>query len=225
MEFCIEILLTFLLATNLMFAVASRLLHCIKLAALQGIILGVLPLLAMSAGTHGSELIVMTVLNIGIKGIVLPLLLVHALKLAQVKREVEPFIGYSFSLVILLLAMAASFWISGKITLPQQTLSSFALPAAFTTVFTGVFLIITRRKALTQAIGFLVFENGIGLFGLGLMIRHGFIVELGILLDVVVLIFVMGIALFQIKHEFQHIDTDKLNQLGDVDAEETGAEK
>ena len=59
-------------------------------------------------------------------------------------------------------------------------------------------------------------ENGITVFGAGLMMEYGIFVELGILLDVLVLVFVMGIAIFQINREFAHIDTDRLNRLGDT---------
>ena len=90
-----------------------------------------------------------------------------------------------------------------------------AAPVAFTTILTGLFLIVSRKKAITQAIGFLTFENGITAFGAGMALEYGLVVELGILLDVFVLVFVMGIAVFRISREFQHIDSDRLNTLGD----------
>ena len=93
-------------------------------------------------------------------------------------------------------------------------------------MLTGLFIIIARKKAITQAIGFLVFENGITVFGTCMMLEYGLVVELGILLDVFVLVFVMGIALFHINREFEHIDSDKLNSLGDwTDPEKEDAEK
>ena len=94
------------------------------------------------------------------------------------------------------------------------------MPVAFSTMITGLFLVISRKKAITQAIGFLIFENGISVFGMSMMIHHAVIVELGILLDVLVLVFVMGITVFHIRHEFQHIDADRLTQLGDFDEQE-----
>ena len=82
----------------------------------------------------------------------------------------------------------------------------------------------SRRKALTQALGFLIFENGITAFGAGMMLEYGLLVELGILLDVFVLVFIMGIAVFRISREFQHIDSDRLNKLGDWSEDQGGAE-
>jgi len=89
------------------------------------------------------------------------------------------------------------------------------VPTALSTICTGLFLIITRRKAITQVIGFLVFENGVSIFGTGMMIHNGLLVELGLLLDVFALVFIMGIAVFNINRSFQHIDTHSLNALGD----------
>ena len=82
-------------------------------------------------------------------------------------------------------------------------------------MLTGLFIVMARKKAITQAIGFLTFENGISLFGTGLMLECGLVVELGILLDVFALVFIMGIAVLRINREFEHIDADRLNRLGD----------
>ena len=160
-------------------------------------------------------LIFVAAVNLLIKGILLPCLLTRAMRQANVRRELEPFIGYSASLFLILLAAGISFWFCARLDLVPDSVSRLSLPVAFTTMLTGLFIIIARKKAITQAIGFLIFENGITIFGTGMMLEYGLIVELGILLDVFVLVFVMGIALFQISREFQHIDSNRLNQLGD----------
>lgn len=73
----------------------------------------------------------------------------------------------------------------------------------------------SRRKALTQVLGYLALENGVYAFGAAVALRLPALVELGILLDVFVGVFVMGIAMFHISREFDHIDTDKLQALPD----------
>ena len=142
------------------------------------------------------------------------ILLVRAMHKAGVKRELEPLAGYSWSLLIVSAAGALALWLSRSLNIPG--VSVLAVPAAAVTVFTGLFIIISRRKALTQSLGFLAFENGIALFGCAMHLEYGFFVELGILLDVLVLVFVMGIAVFQISREFEHIDADRLNLLTDT---------
>jgi hydrogenase-4 component E len=87
---------------------------------------------------------------------------------------------------------------------------------AFTTMGTGLLLICARKKAITQVLGFLVLENGISLFGAGILLEYGIVVELGILLDVFALVFILGIAIFQINRTFASTDTDQLNHLGDT---------
>lgn len=211
MEHLVEFILAIFLITNLMMAASSRLMHCVKIVMIQGILLGLLPLFL---GHLDTAHLIAAVLNISIKGIALPYLLVTAIKRADVCRELEPLVGYSTSLVIVLLFFAVSFWLGTKLPAEVSYLR-LATPTAVATMLTGLFIVMARRKAITQAIGFLAFENGISLFGTGRMLDFGVAVELGILLDVFVLVFVMGIAVMRIKREFQHIDSDKLHNLGD----------
>ena len=215
----IEILMAFFLLSCLMLASCSRLLHCIRIVALQGILLGVLPVVMWNwtKALPGCEFWLSAAINIVVKGIVLPLLLIRAMHKAGVKRELEPLVGYSWSLLFVFIAGALALWLEKILNIPN--VPPLAIPAAALTVVTGLFIIISRRKALTQSLGFLAFENGIALFGVAMHLEYGFFVELGILLDVLVLVFVMGITVFQISREFEHIDADRLNLLTDSDEE------
>lgn len=216
-----ETLMAVFLLTSLMLAASSRLLHCIRIVSVQGIILGILPFLLETDGFDGG-MIWVALLNIGIKAVALPLLLAYAMKKAEIRRELEPFAGYGTSIFVVLCAIAFSFWIGQKLPLPGNGLK-LAVPVAFSTMFTGLFLVMARKKAIMQAIGFLSFENGIALFGTGLMLECGIVVELGILLDIFTLIFIMGIVMLRIKSEFAHLDSNLLNHLGDIETEEDHA--
>ncbi|NMA47555.1 MAG: hypothetical protein GX945_13425 [Lentisphaerae bacterium] len=221
-----EIALILFLFTNIVLVSSSRLTHCIQLVAVQGVLLGVIPLVFwdwQSAAPYG-ELVFLSLTNIAIKGIALPLLLILAVRRAQVRRELEPVVGYAFSQLFAILIIAACF--AGYRHLVDDDTANAALlaiPVAAATMLIGLFIIIARRKAITQVLGFLVFENGISVFANGLMVHHGAIVELGILLDVFALVFIMGIAVFKISQEFQHIDADRLNALGDRQDPENSA--
>ncbi len=212
-----------LFALDLLLVTSSRLLHCIRIVAIQGFVIGAISLSAWNwdAGIPHSELIIISLLNVALKGIIIPLLLARTMRSAHVCRELEPLLGYSMSLVVVLGIAGASLLLSRNLPLPGGALSQLAVPAAFTTLLTGLFLIVSRKKALTQAIGFLTFENGVTAFGTGMALEYGMLVELGILLDVFVLVFVMGIAVFRISREFQHIDSDRLNKLSDWSEDET----
>jgi hydrogenase-4 component E len=87
------------------------------------------------------------------------------------------------------------------------------IPAAMAMALCGLFLIIARRQALTQVIGYLVFENGIYLFGLAISAKNPLLVELGVLLDVFVGVFVMGIVIYHINREFDSISVEDLRML------------
>ena len=144
-----------------------------------------------------------------------PWLLARVLRDADVHREVEPIVGYTASLLIGTLTLALSLWLSPRLPLPTKPIASLLVPVALFTMLAGLFLIVSRRKALTQVLGYLVLENGIYAFGVGLVQGTPLLVELGVLLDVFVAVFVMGIAIFHINREFDHIDTDRLAVLRD----------
>jgi hydrogenase-4 component E len=90
------------------------------------------------------------------------------------------------------------------------------VPAALTTAFTGLLLLTTRLKAINQVLGYLVFENGIFVFGLSVVSVPPLLVELGILLDLFVAVFVMGIIVFHIQRTFDHIDVTRLSDPHDA---------
>jgi hydrogenase-4 component E len=87
--------------------------------------------------------------------------------------------------------------------------------AAMSLLFTGVLLMLTRKLAISQIIGFLVMENGIYLFALTQTHGMPMIVEMGILLDVLVGVMITGLLLFNIKKSFEHIDVTQLTDLRD----------
>jgi hydrogenase-4 component E len=212
-----EIILILFLLSSIILASSSRLIHCVQLVSVQGVLLGIVPLVFWDwqSPTPYGELLFVSLLNIIVKGIILPLLLILAMHRANVRRELEPLVSYTFSQLIAIAIIAGCF--AGYRLLNESAVdsASLAIPVAAATMLIGLFIIMARRKAITQVIGFLVFENGIAVFASGLMVHHGILVELGILLDVFALVFIMGIAVFKISREFQHIDADRLNVLRD----------
>jgi hydrogenase-4 component E len=212
MEQWLELATVLLFLTNLVMLGSSELGGCIRVVALQGILLGLFTLIAR-ADALTLRLVLLGVVSMGLKGFVFPFLLSRDIREANVRREVEPFVGYAASIVIGLVMLAVSMWIAARFPALSPASSSFVIPVALATVFTGLFLVVSRRKALTQVIGYLVFENGIYMFGIFAAGEIPLLVELGVLLDVFVAVFVMGIAINRINREFDHIDTDQLSSL------------
>jgi hydrogenase-4 component E len=200
--------------TTLMTLASSRLVFCIRLVALQGMVLALLPF-GMPDG-FGWRAWFLVVGTLAVKGFLLPRLLLRTRRQADVPREVEPYVGFGASIVAGVLMLAASFWLSAHLPPPDTSSSSLALPISFFGVFSGLFLIVTRRKALTQVLGYLVMENGIYVFGVTFVRHQPLLVEMGVLLDLLVGVFVMGIAIFRISQEFAHIDADQLSLLRDA---------
>jgi hydrogenase-4 component E len=207
-------MLVFVVLLNLMLLGSSRLGACVRISALQGMALGILPLLV---ATHGISvrLLLFALVFFVLKGIVFPRLLLRAIRSADVRHEVEPMVGYPASVLLGVVLLALSFWLTSRIDLPRPAASPLVLPLALATILIGLFLIVSRRMALLQVVGYLVLENGIFIFGVALAQEQPLLVEMGILLDVFVAVFVMGIALFHISREFDHIDVEQLSALRD----------
>ena len=108
-------------------------------------------------------------------------------------------------------------WLAARLPQPNPALSPLVVPVAFFTILMGLFLIVSRKTALSQVLGYLVMENGIYAFGVGVVEGTPMLVELGVLLDLLVAVLVMGIVVFHIGREFDHIDTDQLTVLRDWD--------
>ena len=212
MNNAIESILIFLVLTDLVLLGSSRLRNAIRIVAAQGVALGLLPLLA-----HGHGALWPAVLlgagSAGIKGLVFPALMNRALRETNASREIEPFVGYILSLLIGVGGLAVSFGFGSRLPLPWAAPSSLLVPAGLFTTWTGLFLIMARRKAITQVLGYIVMENGIFTLGMVLVEAMPLLVELGVLLDIFVAVFVMGIIVFQINREFDHIDSDQLSAL------------
>ena len=210
----VEAILVLLVLTGFSLVGSSRLTACIRAMALQGLLLGALAIAAQDGGISmvGTAL---ALASAAVKGIVLPLLLVRAMREADTLREVEPLISYNLSILVAAFGLGLSLWLGQHLRLPMQPASSLFVPAAFFTIIVGLLMIVSRRKAITQVIGYLTLENGVYAFGTALALQMPVLVELGILLDLFVGVFVMGIAIFHISRQFDHIDVDRLASLTD----------
>ncbi len=210
----VDLILILVVLTNLRLLGSSRLGASIRTVAVQGFLIGLLPLLAPDHGVLW-HVLVLSIGSVALKGVVFPRLLLRALREADVRREVEPFVGNIVSLLVGIVALGASFWIGQRLPLPNPLTSTLLVPVALSSILIGLFLIVSRKKAVSQVLGFLVMENGIFTFGVGLVRELSLLVELGVLLDVFVAVFVMGIMIFHISREFDHLDTNRLSTLKD----------
>lgn len=207
----LDTLLIFSLAINFFALGVSRIRAIINAVALQGIILGLFPLLYLPhSGIAGG---VVAFVAIGLKGFVIPTFLVRAMREAKIQYEVAPIISYMNSLLLGAAGTGLALVFSSTLPLVERDSHLLIVPASLSTVWTGFLLLTTRRKAIMQVLGYLLLENGIFLFGLLLLEAMPFLVEIGVLLDLFTGVFVMGIIIFQINREFASMSTEHLSKL------------
>ncbi|OHD36578.1 MAG: hydrogenase [Spirochaetes bacterium GWF1_31_7] len=207
----INVLFVIILILNLFALGNSRILTIIRIVALQGIILGALPLFIEHHITI--PLLISSVAAIILKGFVIPLIMMKALRDAQIKREVEPLIGLLPSTIFGGLVTALVFFISSQVETTNQPEVSLLIPTSFATILIGFILLITRYKAISQVLGYLVLENGIYIFSLLLIEAIPMVVEMGMLLDLFVSIFIISIITNHINKAFSSLDTRNLSSL------------
>lgn len=209
MDALAQLLLFLVVLTNFTVLGMSRLSACIRAIALQGLLLGALPLALFGWHAHSVILAIGTII---VKGVALPTFLRWAIREAKVRREVEPRIGYMASVLLGTVALALAFAVSDVLPAGPRVVD-LLIPTALVTVMIGLTLLVTRTKAVTQVVGYLMLENGIYLFGLTQLERVPFLVEIGVLLDVFVGVFIMGIVVFHINREFDSISAARLTDL------------
>jgi len=208
-------LVILLILLNFRLLSSSRLIPCIRVLVMQAVILtGV----AWLTHRHNMDihLIIMLSINIILKAVALPWMLTRVANKTLVSREIDPIVGYTASLIIGALLLGISVLISQPLYLSHTAIENFFLPVSLFTIFSGLFMIVARKKAITQVLGYMVMENGIYTFGMAMAINEPFIVELSVLLDIFVAVLIMGLAIFHINREFHHMDTNRLSVLRDL---------
>jgi hydrogenase-4 component E len=210
MNSLVDQLLVLVMLINLLTLGSSRLIFSIRAVAVQGVILGILPGLIHPFSGHLAAITIGIILA---KGVIIPYLISDAVRKAQIRREAEPYIGYVPTLLLGAAFTALAFAFAEKLPLAPEHQDLLFVPASIATLLTGFLLLTTRRKAISQVIGYLVMENGIFVFSLLLTEAMPVMVEAGALLDLLVGIFVMGIVINDISREFSSIDTSRLRAL------------
>jgi hydrogenase-4 component E len=162
---------------------------------------------------HDAELYFVAAVLFVLKVLILPRYLGRLEQRFGGEREVQPYVNVVTSLIISSLLVLLAYAITRPLVLVSELPTRGGLPLAMGLIFIGLFVVITRKKALTQIVGFLVMENGIAL--LAVLATYGIplIIELGVFLDVLMGFLVMQVFVYHIHSTFESIDIDQLNQL------------
>lgn len=208
-------LLVGVLLIDFLLAATSRLRALIRGFALQSAAIAVLALLLDGLASPHAWIVAGG--SLLLKALAIPYFLNRAVARTNARRDLEPLVSYGASLLLVSLGVALSFALASRLPMEARRAGLLLAAAAFATMLTGLLLLVSRAKALSEVVGYLVLENGIFLFGLTLLNRMPLLVEMGILLDVFVGVFVMGIVVYNIHRTFDHIDVRSLTALKEED--------
>lgn len=211
-EGTLNLLIGLAMGLNLLALGSNRLPSLIRAVAVQGMVLGVMPLVIEHEKFDWRVAAVALATMVG-KGLVIPSLLRRAMRAANIEREIQPFLGYVPSLLLGAGGTIAAIALARALPLLPEHSGSLLVPGAIASILTGFVLLIGRAKAISQVCGYLILENGIYLFGLLLIHSTPLLVESGILLDLTVGVFVIGIIVDRIQRAFDSLDTRKLTTL------------
>ena len=208
----ITLMAALMLVVQLLMVVQRMLLTNIRLFALQSLFLaGIAAVVAYAH--HASHVYLVAVLTIVGKVLFLPWLLNRLVLRIQITQEIEPLLNAPTSMLVCGGLTLLGYIVARPFT-SLERLGNNTLAVAITLLLTGLFLMINRRKAITQVLALLTIENGVTLAAAALT-SYGMplVVELGIFFDVLVAVMVLGILVYRIRESFASMDTSKLNQL------------
>ena len=206
-----QLLIAFILVSTFMILGSTRLYSCVRAFGIQSFLLAcVAGIVAYSTGKD--DIYIVALLTLIIKSAVIPYIFIYIIREIKVKREVELYVNISPSIIIGGILVVISYYLIRSISVISE-LSSLALSASMSLVSIGLFIMISRKKALMQMLGILIMENGLFLGAISLTNGMPLLVELGIFFDVLIGVLIMGILIFRINKTFESIDTDMLKTL------------
>lgn len=207
----LNVLIALSMGLNLVALGTGRLPSLIRIAAVQGVVLGIMPLVMEQEVRV--MLFLTAVVTAVIKGVVIPALLRRAIRAANIDRDLYPLIGFLPSLLVGAAGIILAVVVAGQLPLLPEHRNALLVAGSLASVLTGFVLLIGRSEAISQVCGYLILENGIFLFGVMLVHSVPLLVEGGILLDLTVAVFVTGIIVDRIQRAFDTLDTRKLTVL------------
>jgi hydrogenase-4 component E len=208
----INILLITFTISLIYIAMANRLLTYIRIIAFQGFLLFGVAFIELIE-INVANLVFVLLETIIIKAIAIPVFLKYILDKNNITREAEPFVSNFVSVVIVTIIILGSFFLTNAV---QDTyVRKIFFIVAFSALFTGLYIIITRRKIITHVMGYMVLENGVFVLSLAVVNKMPMVVNTGILLDIFVSVILLGIFADKIGDVFEEQDVEQLRNLKD----------
>jgi hydrogenase-4 component E len=184
----------------------------IRLYGLQSMLLGGVAIV-MALTDHRPHLFTSAALTIALKGVVIPWFLMRVIDRIGIHREIEPILNVPSSLLICLGLTVVGYRVSTGLADGAAGAVHHVIGVSLSMLLMGLFLMVTRRKAVTQILALLTIENAVFLVALGATTGMPLIVELGISFDVIVAVLVLGVLVRRIVDRFESMDVSQLSKL------------
>jgi hydrogenase-4 component E len=179
-----------------------RIVGMIRIFAVQSFVLSLMPFF-LHTDALSSRDVMIALGTMVLKALLVPYILFWAIRHVSMRSEVKPIIGFGLSIICGAFLIAGAFWVAASLKFPGKAISDMVIPCSLATVLLGFMIMVTRTRAVTQVLGYLIMENGIFLFALSLFDAMPALIEMGILLDIFVAVFIMAIVVNHINEEFE----------------------
>jgi hydrogenase-4 component E len=193
-------------------AMANRMMTYIRIIAFQGLLLFGVAFVQLIE-INVANLVFVLLETIVIKAVAIPLFLKYILDRNRITREAEPYVSNFVSVVIVTIIIVGSYFLSGTVT--DTNVKRIFFIVALSALFTGLYIIITRRKIITHVMGFMIIENGVFVLSIAVGSEMPMLVNIGILLDIFVSVILLGIFADKIGDVFEEQDVEQLRNLKD----------
>jgi len=168
---------------------------------------------ALGVLEHRPHLLVTALLTLVLKAALIPWFLLRVIDRVGIRREIEPYVNVPTSLLFCLGLTVVGYRVSLGMAAARQGVPHQVVGVALSMVLIGLFLMVTRRKAITQIVALLTIENAVFLAAVGATVGMPLVVELGISFDVILAVLVLGVLVHRIVDRFESMDTSRLSNL------------
>jgi len=192
----------------------SRLEGYIKVLAVQGAMLFLLVILDFNR-IDILTLIFLSVETMAFKTIIIPIFLIRTVRNNDITREIKPYISSFYSILIVTIIFFFGFFLAYWVKSTGTGIRPLFFGISFSTILTGLFIIISRKKIITHVMGYMLLENGIFMLSLSIAEKMPLAVDLGVFLDVFAAIYLLGLFVNKIRQALDEDHIDSLNKLKD----------
>jgi hydrogenase-4 component E len=184
----------------------------IRLYGAQSFLLGIVAAtIALSEGRH--DLYVTAALTVALKGLLIPWFLMRVIDRIGIRREIEPFLNVPVSLLVCVGLTVVGYRVSTGFPEGVRGVSHHLIGVALSLLLIGLFLMVTRKKAISQILALMMIENAVFLVAAGITTGMPFVVELGISFDVILAVLILGVMVGRIVDRFESMDVSRLSKL------------